>query len=199
MDVSRVTGAGFDHDSRRRVTWTNDGRWTQWDVETGQQQLTESAGPDPLVNVAYSADDRLLATASYDGAARIYDVLTGREVHTLRPTGAPVGDQSVVWSVAFSPDGARLATGSKDRRIRLWDVATGQELIALTRHAGTVMCLAWSPDGSMLASGGFEGTVCLWDSLSRAERLGRAKSSYQPHGSTPDSVSASNDRAAAHD
>lgn len=170
VDPTSVRGAAFSHDGESLIAWTSKGRWTMWDVASGREKLTHTHGSDLLVNAAFSRDDKLLATASYDGAARICDAATGNELHVLRPIGAPEGDQSVVWSVAFSPDGARLATGSKDRRIRLWDVATGQELFALTRHAGTVMCLAWSPDGTQLASGGFDGTVCLWDSLRRAER-----------------------------
>lgn len=175
IDPAEVTGAAFNHDHRRLVTWTSTGRWTIWDVDGGGELIRGAHGAEQLVNAVFSADDTLLATASYDGTARIWDATTGRELHVLRATGAPAGDQSVVWSVAFSPDGARLATGSKDRRIRLWDVASGQELLALARHAGTVMCLAWSPDGTQLASGGFDGTVCLWDSIRRAERRARAE------------------------
>ena len=192
IDPASLTGAAFSHDGEGLITWTNAGRWTIWDVASGREKLTRSHGSAQLVNAALSPDDRLLATASYDGAARIWDAGAGNELHVLRPTGAPAGDQSVVWSVAFSPDGTRLATGSKDRRIRLWDVATGQELIALARHAGTVMCLAWSPDGTQLASGGFEGTVCLWDSLSRAERSARVESpddQYMPNAVSPRSAS----------
>ena len=181
IDPELVTGDAFSHKGDEVVTWTSNGQWTIWDVVAGRPLITRRHGTDQIVNAAFSLDDRLLATASYDGAARICDAATGEELHVLRPTGVPAGDQSVVWSVAFSPDGTRLATGSKDRRIRLWDVATGQELIALTRHAGTVMCLAWSPDGTQLASGGFDGTVCLWDSLSRAKRGERVERTDDPH------------------
>ncbi len=170
IDPKTVRDGAFSHDGKSLLVWNSDGRWSIWDVASGHERLTRTHGSDQLVNAAFSADDRLVATASYDGAARIWDAVTGDLLHVLRPTGAPAGDQSVVWSVAFSPDGTRLATGSKDRLIRLWDVSTGQELFALARHAGTVMCLAWSPDGTQLTSGGFEGAVCLWDSLSRAER-----------------------------
>lgn len=175
VDPATLAGVQFSHDASTLVAWTSSGQWTTWDVETGRERVSATHGSEQLVNVAFSADDRLLATASYDGTARIYAAATAQVLHVLRPTGAPPGDQSVVWSVAFSPDGSRLATGSKDRRIRLWDVATGQELIALARHAGTVMCLAWSPDGTQLASGGFEGAVCVWDALSLAERSARRR------------------------
>ncbi len=167
-------GAAFSQDGEKLVTWDDSGHWAMWDVTQGRRIAGGRQGGHAIVNCALSFDSQLLATASYDGTARIYDAATGREVHVLRAAGGAVGDQSVVWSVAFSPDGTRLATGSKDRRIRLWDVATGRELITLTRHAGTVMCLAWSPDGTQLASGGYEGDICLWDALRYAERRARA-------------------------
>ncbi len=175
LDAASFGGALFSNRGDRLVTWTSDGRCKIHDVATGRELVSVRHGTQRIVNVAFSFDDRLLATASYDGAARICDAATGREIHVLRSGGAPAGDQSVVWSVAFSPDGTRLAAGSKDRRIRLWDVATGHELMALTRHAGTVMCLTWSPDGTQLASGGFDGSVCLWDSLGRGERQARSR------------------------
>ncbi|MBL8880524.1 MAG: WD40 repeat domain-containing protein, partial [Phycisphaerales bacterium] len=165
-----LTGVCFARDGSAIITWANGGRWCIFDALSGREALRGNHGTEQIVNATFSADGRLFATASYDGAARICETATGSLLHVLRPTGAPAGDQSVVWSVAFSPDGTRLATGSKDRRLRLWDVATGAELISLGRHAGTVMCISWSPDGSQIATGGFDGTVCLWDSVSRSDR-----------------------------
>ncbi|MFO0838946.1 MAG: hypothetical protein U1D55_10510 [Phycisphaerae bacterium] len=170
----------FSHDARLVAHWYADGRVTTSNVATGREALTTWHGNQSIVNAAFSSDDTLLATASYDGATRICDVATGFTRHVLRPASAVSGDQGVVWSAAFNPDGTRLATGSKNRRIRLWDVASGQELISSSRHAGTVMCLAWSPDGTQLASGGYDGTVCIWDSLSVAQRRERAKRGDQP-------------------
>lgn len=167
----------FNATGRQFVLWTNDGRWSIWDVESGRQVVAHRQSESEIVNASFSADGRLLATASYDGTARIFDAQSGQELQVLRAAGVPPGDLRVVWCVAFSPDGTRLATGSKDRRIRLWDVVTGQELCALTRHGGTIMCLAWSPDGTQLASGGYEGAVCLWDALSRAERQAQVTAS----------------------
>ena len=62
--------------------------------------------------VAFSPDGRLLATASTDKTARLWDPATGDCVRTL--TGHAAG----VRGVAFSPDG-RLATASLDRTARV--------------------------------------------------------------------------------
>ena len=54
--------------------------------------------------VTFSPDGKLLATASDDGAARVWDATTGVNLLTL-PVGSSAGD------VSFSPDGKRLAVG----------------------------------------------------------------------------------------
>ena len=73
-------------------------------------------GHDGVVyGVAFGPDGRLLATASYDQTARLWDPATGKHLRTL------TGHDSAVWGAAFSPDGRMLATASFDQTARLWD------------------------------------------------------------------------------
>jgi hypothetical protein len=58
--------------------------------------------------VAFSPDGARLATASYDGTARVWEAASGKELAVLR---GPGGDPHVV---AFSPDGTRLTTASDE-------------------------------------------------------------------------------------
>lgn len=57
----------------------------------------------------------LLATASSDATARVWDPATGE---CLRSLTGPTGP---VYGVAFSPDGRLLATSSSDKTARLWN------------------------------------------------------------------------------
>jgi DNA-binding beta-propeller fold protein YncE len=107
--------------------------------------------------VAFSPDGRLLATASTDKTARLWDPATGDCVRTL--TGHAAG----VRGVAFSPDGRLLATASADRTARLWDPATGDCLRTLSGHAESVYAVAFSPDGRLLAMASADQTARLWD------------------------------------
>jgi eukaryotic-like serine/threonine-protein kinase len=61
-----------------------------------------------VLSVAFSPDDRRLATSSEDQTVRLWDVETGQEVLTLH------GHTDIVPTVAFSPDGNRLATAGAD-------------------------------------------------------------------------------------
>ena len=49
--------------------------------------------------MAFSPDGRRLATGGEENTVKIWDVQTGRELHTLR------GHNGDVYAVAFSPDG----------------------------------------------------------------------------------------------
>ena len=108
-------------------------------------------------DVAFSPDGRLLATASGDKTARLWDPATGDCLRTL------TGHTRHVLGVAFSPDGRLLATASGDKTARLWDPATGDCLRTLTGHTGAVNGVAFSPDGRLLATASGDETARLWD------------------------------------
>src|SRR6266702_2289606 len=80
------------------------------------------AGHTGAVNsVAFSPDGRLLATASEDTTARLWNAATGETVHTLAAHSEPV------FAAAFSPSRAIVVTVSADDTPRLWDVASGRD------------------------------------------------------------------------
>ncbi len=95
--------------------------------------------------------------ASVNGAAKIWDLATGRLLHTL------TGYQGDMLAVAFSPDGQQLATAGADQAVHLWDVGTGREQALLRGHQEQVHCLGFHPTGRFLASGDRRGTVKVWD------------------------------------
>jgi WD40 repeat protein len=68
-------------------------------------------------SVTFSRDGRALATAGDDGAVRLWEVATQRQLAELRHEGS-------AYHMAFSPDGTTLATtGTEDRLVKLWDVS----------------------------------------------------------------------------
>ncbi len=105
--------------------------------------------------VAFSPNDRLLATAGLDEMLRIYDVRTGRSTETVQLNGSLQG-------LDFSPDGRLLAVAGLGDNVVIWDVRRRQAVQTIY-HPGGILTLRFSPDGKQLASGDFSGGVDFWD------------------------------------
>jgi WD40 repeat protein/tRNA A-37 threonylcarbamoyl transferase component Bud32 len=90
--------------------------------------------------VNFSPDGALLATTGYDGAVRIWEVATGREIRTL--PGANL--------VAFTPDGRHLAMLNPNG-VSFCDPRTGREERSITVPGGFSSTMAFSIDGALLA------------------------------------------------
>jgi WD40 repeat protein len=123
---------------------------TLWDADTLVEERVLSGHTGGVFGLAFGPGG-LLATASLDGTARLWDVDSGEELATLRGHDAPVNQ------VAVRPDGARIATGSEDHTVKVWDPLTGRQLLTLYGHEYLVYGVAFSPDGRLLASASPDG------------------------------------------
>lgn len=118
--------------------------------------------------LAFSPDGRRIASASWDGTAKIWDAATGELLCTLRNAQIVAsGFSSGLVDVAFSPDGRTLATACCDGTVKIWDSTTDNQYGLLRGHAGAVKSVAFSGDGKWLASAGADGQVLVWDRLTR--------------------------------
>jgi len=78
-----------------------------------------------VLGADFSPDGNLLATASADRTARLWDMRTGSLVTTL------AGHAAEVDSVAFSHDNRYVATASYDLTVKVWDLATRAEVATI--------------------------------------------------------------------
>ncbi|MGV3724604.1 MAG: WD40 repeat domain-containing protein, partial [Actinomycetota bacterium] len=129
-----------------------------YDAQAPAQPLTKLAGhSDVVYALAWSADGKRLATASFDKTVKVWDFPAGTATLTLKD------HTDAVLAVAFSPDGAILASGGRDHSIKLFDAATGKSLRTLTGHDQDVQALAISADGKCVISSGREPGLRWWD------------------------------------
>ncbi|MFC1713748.1 sigma-70 family RNA polymerase sigma factor [Candidatus Poribacteria bacterium] len=127
-----------------------------WDVET-RKNVAVMEGHEKgkqVYSLSFSPDGKLLATASMDRTARVWNL----EEHTEAAVIA--GD---FGDVLFSPAGKLLVLGGIDGVIRLWDVAEREDEAVLKGHDAMVLGLSSSQDGKLLASSDSKKTIRLWD------------------------------------
>jgi WD40 repeat protein len=108
---------------------------------------------DQIIAVAFSPDDRYIASASFDGMIRVWDALDGREIWTF------VGDPTNIRNMHFSHDGSRLATGHNSGQVVVWhlpgpeaDSAEEPEIaLQFQQNDGMVFGVNFSLDDSILS------------------------------------------------
>ena len=145
-----------------------DGQVTLWDGATGELLITLTEHTDEVAGLAFSPNEQLLATASFDGTIRIWHLPDGQLLHTMDVIGNS--------DLAFSPDGTILAsgdgqeTGSHGLRgnsyVFLWDTTTGARIgrteIVHPDNDGFIRAIAFSATGQMVASVDSDGRVLVW-------------------------------------
>src|SRR5438034_1210764 len=122
--------------------------------EAGQTlHLAWQAHTDFVLSLAFSPDERVLASGSLDESFKLWDLEHGVLLWSGWQTkGTPC--------LAFAPHGGLLASGGLDATVRLWDAKLGT-LLEDVPQPSPVFSLAWSPDGRLLASGDVTGTLRL--------------------------------------
>jgi WD40 repeat protein len=141
----RVYSLAFSSDGTRFAVGLSRGNLSKceiWD-STGSRRLAEFLGhADAITALAFSRDNRALATTSIDGTARLWDA----SIQPLEP----------IVSLAFAPDGKTMATteapasGSRSS-VSLWNVLS-QTKKAVYAHKKSIASVAISPDGRWLAA-----------------------------------------------
>lgn len=113
----------------------------------------------------FSPDGKTLAVGNRNYETRLYDVATGKRLHSLT--------RNMTQEIAFSPDGKTLAAGYVDGTVALWDVATGKLLKSERSGCDEVYSVDWSPKGDLLVTSGLHGKIVLWatPTLTRLKEL----------------------------
>ncbi|MDA0158851.1 AAA family ATPase [Solirubrobacter ginsenosidimutans] len=163
-----VGGMGFVPHSRLLVVGDSTGFVTLLDSERRQVIWRRRAGDAPIFTPGFSADGRLLATASddfndrEDGVVRLWALPSGREI------GGPLKYPSVE-DVSLSPDGRTLAiTAGIDRKdldkgdVEIVDAGTHRRRASLPETETVTDLARFTPDGRFIVAGSWKGWARLW-------------------------------------
>jgi WD40 repeat protein len=138
----------------------------------------------------FSPNGKLLATASLDGTAKIWDVRSGKLLANL------LVHKDSVMMAQFSPvtaedkEGGRyVVTASADKVIKIWDSNSGELLKQLEGHKGAVSAVQFSPDGTKLLSASADTSAIIWDlatgmplRILRGHNFALASAEFSPDG-----------------
>jgi WD40 repeat protein len=179
-----VQHAAFSPDGKLLASLN--GAVTLWDIDEGKERDAFPASAGIFSFAAFTPDGKTVAAAGQTsvvardhtglrldpcGIVRLWDVVTGQELATLR---AHQGSNPVT-ALAITADGKTLASASGGYRpkpayqvegwgeVKLWDLPSGRAWATIKGLQAPPSSLAFTPDGKVLATVGHRGDLKLWD------------------------------------
>ena len=138
----------FAPDGDNLVAWDDKTDVWVWDATDGGTKCPPLVHPERVTSARYSADGKLLASASANGSVRVWDMRTGKLL------GQPVQHPAHLYSVRFNANGNRIITACADDRIRIFESKTGRLLSNINNHSNDVFDALLTPDDRWLISAG---------------------------------------------
>jgi WD40 repeat protein len=150
VGFSRKSGLFASGDSNGRVwLWNSDNGNSQ---KLGRFQLSEY----PILEVAFSPDDQLIAAANYSNQTVDVWRVSSKQLVRQIPQGTKV------YAVDFSPDGQTIATVGEDGKVKIWKILDGSFITAFSHSPDQALFdVAFGPDGTV-ASAGADKQVKIW-------------------------------------
>jgi len=134
-DGSRLQNFGGYREAIWKVVFSADGRLLAsaamdktariWRTDNGELMQTLTLGEQDehsqkaamgVTAVAFSPDGKRLVTGGVDQNIRLWDVASGKLLHTYS------GHTASITGLAFLPDGGHIVSASLDRTIRIWRI-----------------------------------------------------------------------------
>ncbi|KAH7951980.1 hypothetical protein HPB52_016325 [Rhipicephalus sanguineus] len=146
-------------------------------------KLTVAAHEKDINGLAVAPNDQLIASASQDKTAKLWNAADLSLLGTFR------GHRRGVWCASFSPvdqtfeghecsvlkvvflaHGMQLLSSGADGNLKLWNVNANECVQTLDEHEDKVWALAVSSDESLLITGGADSTILVWKDCTSEER-----------------------------
>ena len=110
-----------------------------------------------VTSVAFSPDDKTLASGYDNGKIILWDVADGLSIGQL------IASSGWIENLIYSPDGKTILFNSYNGTIFLWNLIDGKLTNQLLTSSGKIESLAFSTDGMTIAAGTTDGTIILWN------------------------------------
>lgn len=116
-------------------------------------QIPKSTELPKVVKLSPKAN--YLATTSFDGTIKLWDLKTNKINHSIV--------HKKLGNIAFSPDGNSIVSYSVDNKIKIWNVVTGKHYRTLNGHKGYIDLVAFSNNSKLLVSASDNKDLFLWN------------------------------------
>ncbi|RPD64233.1 U4/U6 snRNP-specific spliceosomal protein [Lentinus tigrinus ALCF2SS1-7] len=127
----------------------------------------------PISLVRFSPNSKYLATASWAGNVKLWNMPDCTPVRTYRGHTDRVG--GVAWhpqaTLSQSEDAVNMVSGAADQTVNLWSLNSETPIATMKGHADRVARVAFHPSGNYVASASFDTTWRLWDVATAKELL----------------------------
>ncbi|KAJ1036298.1 hypothetical protein NDA18_000163 [Ustilago nuda] len=118
----------------------------------------------PVSMVRFSPNSQLLATASWSGSIKLWQVPSATHKATYPAHSDKVG--GLAWhpraTLSHDPAAVNLVSGAGDASVCLWSLQSHTPLASMQGHEARVAKTAFHPSGDYVASASFDGTWRLW-------------------------------------
>jgi WD40 repeat protein/tRNA A-37 threonylcarbamoyl transferase component Bud32 len=174
--VRTSSALAFSPDSRI-LAFANTNEIRLWDMSNQDVRKIPTPHLGPITSLAFSPDQKSLASGGDDGMVRVWDPQTARAVQApVQPRGErsivePArpellrfdGSSELPYCIAISPDGSSIAAGGSDGSAGVWDTTTGTVRRRLPKRGTPYRDLLYFSDGHKLAAAITSRSVPLYD------------------------------------
>ncbi|KAF8202170.1 U4/U6 snRNP-specific spliceosomal protein [Pholiota molesta] len=130
----------------------------------------------PISQVRFAPNNKILATGSWTGTVKLWNVPSCTPIRSLR------GHSDRIGGVAWHPQATlSQVSGGGEGSVNLWSLNSENPLSVMKGHQGRVCRVAFHPSGAYVASASFDTTWRLWDVNTAKELLlqeGHSKEVY---------------------
>nr|XP_053635009.1 serine-threonine kinase receptor-associated protein-like [Cherax quadricarinatus] len=145
------------------ISASKDGKPMLRQGNTGDWIGTFEGHKGAVWGVALNADASRAATAAADFTAKIWDAVSGEELHSF-------SHSHIVKTVAYSPNSVELLTGSHEKLLKIFNLEKPEtEPQVFAGHTGGLKHVLFMNDGKQMVSCAEDKTIRVWDKASCQE------------------------------